>query len=44
MTRRPARQVTFPLLHTLNVSSLLLGVPALADEVDVEPSAARVRH
>ena len=37
-------QVTYPLLHTLNVSVLLLEVAGLADEVDVEPSAVRLRR
>ena len=39
----PWAQVTLPLLHTLSVTALLLEVPALADEVDIESSAVR-RH
>ena len=33
--------MTYSLLHTLSVAALLLDVPALAEEVDVQPSAAR---
>ena len=33
--------MTYSLLHTLSVAALLLDVPALVEEVDVQPSAAR---
>ena len=34
--------MTYPLLHTLSVSAMLLEVAGLAEEVDVEPSAVRI--
>ena len=39
-----ANQVHHPLLHTTNVCAMLQEVPFLAEEVDIEPSAVRVRH